>query len=111
MTEVILRHLDFNVYNTGSQGELGDLSNLIRKQKISVLIFYLCNRQCCNAIATSKLEETSSEIDSILEYSSKNNIKILFGGEGVKLINNKNLNLKNTFTSFRDLERLINEMY
>ena len=111
MTEVILRHLDFNVYNTGSQGELGDLSNLIRKQKISVLIFYLCNRQCCNAIATSKLEKTSSEIDSILEYSSKNNIKILFGGEGVKLINNKNLNLKNTFTSFRDLERLINEMY
>ena len=110
MTEVILRHLDYNVYNTGSQAKLGDFNNLVKKQKINLLIFYLCNRQCCNAITSSNLEKTSTEIDAIINYSLQNNMKILFGGEGVKLIENKNLNLKNTFTSYKDLERLIDRM-
>ena len=107
MTEVILRHLNYNVYNTGSQAKLGDFSSIINKKKINLLIFYLCNRQCCNAVTKNKIRKTSNEINSIIKFSSENNLRILFGGEGVKLIDSDNLNLKNTFTTYKDLIRLV----
>ena len=43
MSEVLLRNNGFNVYNTGSHAELGNLKNIIKNRKINLLLFYLCN--------------------------------------------------------------------
>ena len=46
MSEVLMRHNGYNVFNSGSHAELGELSEIIIKRKIDVVLFYLCNLQC-----------------------------------------------------------------
>ena len=58
MSEVLLRNNGFNVYNTGSHAELGDLKNIIKNRKINLLLFYLCDLQCCNAIVEKNINKT-----------------------------------------------------
>tara|TARA_Y100001968_G_scaffold214275_1_gene197151 strand:- start:681 stop:1562 length:882 start_codon:yes stop_codon:yes gene_type:complete len=107
MSEVILRHYNYNVYNTGSHAKLGDLDMIIEKQNINLVIFYLCNRQCCNAVAIDNLNKTFIQINKIIKYASKINLKILFGGEGLELIDNLNISENTFFKSYSDFIKLI----
>ena len=45
MSEVVLRHYGYNVLNTGSHAELGNLQTIIEKKKVDLLfsIFATCN--------------------------------------------------------------------
>ena len=101
MSEVVLRHQGYNVFNAGSHAKLGDLDTMISTYKLDIMVFYLCDRQCCNAISTSNLKKTKNQISQIAEISNKNNVKVLFGGTGyMQVEENKNIL---SFLSYNDL--------
>ena len=82
MSEIILRHNGYNVLNTGSHAMLGDLSSIIGKKKINLILFYLCDMQCCMATFKDNLSKTEVQVSEIT-HTAKNNIEVLFGGAGL----------------------------
>ena len=80
---------------------------IIEKQNINLVIFYLCNRQCCNSVTVKNLRKTISQIDNIISFFNSINLKVLFGGEGLKLIDTKKISSNNTFYTFKDFNSLL----
>ena len=103
MSEVVLRHSGFNVYNTGSHANLGDLKTVIAKKKIDILLFFLCSRQCCKSISELNLEKTHKQIKDSIRLANELKMKIIFGGDG---LDNINSDLGNTFSSFGELSKM-----
>ena len=83
MSEVVLRHCGYNVFNSGSHAKLGSLNTIIKKEKIDTLVFYLCDRQCCRATALNNLNKTENQIIEIVNSLQTSEILIIFGGEGL----------------------------
>ena len=103
MSEVVLRHQGYNVFNAGSHAELGDLAKMINTHKLDLMIFYLCDRQCCNAISSHNLSKTKKQISQISDISNDNDVKVLFGGSGYRQVEeNKNKNIL-SFLTYNDL--------
>ena len=107
MSEVLLRNNGFNVYNTGSHAELGDLKNIIKNRKINLLLFYLCDLQCCNAIVEKNINKTKNQIIEIVTLAKKINTKVIFGGEGLKLLKGVKNQIGNSFLTYNDLSKII----
>ena len=107
MSEVILRHKGYNVFNTGSHAELGDLSKVIKDKKVDIILFYLCNLQCCNAVVIENIEKTKKEIKEIVKFAKKINVKILFGGEGYLLLKDIHDIVDNSFLTYNNLQKII----
>ena len=107
MSEVLLRNNGFNVYNTGSHAELGDLKNIIKNRKINLLLFYLCDLQCCNAIVEKNINKTKNQIIEIVKLAKKINTKVIFGGEGLKLLKGVKNQIGNSFLTYNDLSKII----
>ena len=107
MSEVLLRNNGFNVYNTGSHAELGDLKNIIKNRKINLLLFYLCDLQCCNAIVEKNINKTKNQIIEIVTLAKKINTKVIFGGEGLKLLEGVKNQIGNSFLTYNDLSKII----
>jgi methanogenic corrinoid protein MtbC1 len=107
MSEVLLRNNGFNVYNTGSHAELGDLKNIIKNRKINLLLFYLCDLQCCNAIVEKNINKTKNQIIEIVKLAKKINTKVIFGGEGLKLLKGVKNQISNSFLTYNDLSKII----
>ena len=59
MSEIVLRHNGYNVLNTGSHAELGNLQGVIEKKNVDLLVFYLCDMQCCMATVQDNLSKTA----------------------------------------------------
>ena len=107
MSEVLLRNNGFNVYNTGSHAELGDLKKIIKNRKINLLLFYLCDLQCCNAIVEKNINKTKNQIIEIVKLAKKINTKVIFGGEGLKLLKGVKNQIGNSFLTYNDLSKII----
>lgn len=107
MSEVLMRHNGYNVFNSGSHAELGELSEIIIKRKIDVVLFYLCNLQCCNAVIEENVSKTVKQIHDSIKVANKLDIKILFGGEGLFLLNDIQGKIDNSFLTYNDLKKLI----
>ena len=107
MSEVLMRHNGYNVFNSGSHAELGELSEIIIKRKIDVVLFYLCNLQCCNAVVEENVSKTVKQIHDSIKVANKLDIKILFGGEGLFLLNDIQGKIDNSFLTYNDLKKLI----
>jgi len=107
MSEVLLRHSGYNVFNTGSHAELGDLSKIIKKRKINLVLFYLCNLQCCNAVVIDNINKTKKDIKKIVEIAKKIDVKILFGGEGYLLLDDIHDIIDNSFLTYNNLIKII----
>ena len=104
MSEVLMRHNGYNVFNSGSHAELGELSEIIIKRKIDVVLFYLCNLQCCNAVIEENVSKTVKQIHDSIKVANKLDIKILFGGEGLFLLNDIQGKIDNSFLTYNDLK-------
>jgi len=102
-----MRHNGYNVYNSGSHAELGELSNIIVKRNIDIVLFYLCNLQCCNAVVEENVSKTVSQIYSSIKIAKNLNIEILFGGEGLFLLEDIKGKIDNSFLTYNDLRKLI----
>ena len=107
MSEVILRHKGYNVYNTGSHAELGDLNKVIDNKKIDLIVFYLCNMQCCMSVVGDNITKTADMVASIYETASKLKVDVIFGGLGIELLPDISKTIKKTFITFKDLSKLV----
>ena len=107
MSEVLMRHNGYNVFNAGSHAERGGLAEIILKRNIDVVLFYLCNLQCCNAVVEDNISKTIDQILESIKVAKKLNIKILFGGEGLFLLSDIKSKIDNSFLTYNDLSKLI----
>ena len=107
MSEVVLRHRGYNVFNTGSHAELGDLERVVTNKKVNLILFYLCNIQCCMSVVGDNINSTVDQVKSICEIAKKLNVDIIFGGLGIELLPNISENIKKTFITYKQLTQLV----
>ena len=107
MSEVLMRHNGYNVFNSGSHAQLGELSEIIINRNIDIVLFYLCNLQCCNAVVEENVSKTVKQIYDSIKIAEKLEIQILFGGEGLFLLDDINDKIDNSFLTYNDLRKLI----
>ena len=107
MSEIILRHNGYNVLNTGSHAKLGDLTNILNKKSINLIVFYLCDMQCCMATFKENLIKTELQIDKIINVANDNQTDVLFGGTGLEFLPSVQKNVNKTFITFSELKSLI----
>ena len=107
MSEVILRHNGYSVLNTGSHAELGNLSEVISKKNIDLLLFYLCDMQCCMATVKDNLDKTEDQIFQITKLANQLGVKVIFGGSGLNFIAKASENINSTFIKFSELKKII----
>ena len=107
MSEVILRHSGYNVFNTGSHAELGNLEEVIKKKNVDLLLFYLCDMQCCMATVKDNLDKTENQIFDITKLANNIGIKVIFGGSGLQFIGKASSNIDSRFTKFSELQKII----
>ena len=100
MSEVILRHNGYSVLNTGSHAELGNLSEVISKKNVDLLLFYLCDMQCCMATVKDNLDKTEDQIYQITKLANRLGVKVIFGGSGLNFIGKASENINSTFIKF-----------
>jgi len=107
MSEIILRHNGYNVLNTGSHAELGNLQDVIKKKGIALLLFYLCDMQCCMATVRDNLSKTSSQVKEIVSLANKLKVNIVFGGSGIQFLPDVSNQISSSFNKYSDLEKII----
>ena len=107
MSEIILRHNGYNVLNTGSHAELGNLESLLTKKSIDIIVFYLCDMQCCMATVENNLTKTEQQVVTIAKLAKKMDIKVIFGGEGIQLIPAVKKVTDLTFQKYSDFKNII----
>ena len=107
MSEVILRHRGYNVYNTGSHAELGDLNKVIKNKNIDLIVFYLCNMQCCMSVVGDNIMKTADMVTSIYKTANKLDVDVIFGGLGIELLPDISNTIKKTFITFKELKQLV----
>ena len=107
MSEVVLRHCGYNVFNSGSHAELGSLKTIIKKEKIDTLVFYLCDRQCCRATSLNNLKKTENQVIEIVNTLQTSEILIIFGGEGLKHLDKFPKERVETFNSYKELHSIV----
>ena len=107
MSEIVLRHNGYNVLNTGSHAELGNLQGVIEKKNVDLLVFYLCDMQCCMATVKDNLSKTASQVKSIVTLANKLKVKVIFGGSGIQFLEGVSEQINITFDKYSELEKLI----
>ena len=111
MSEAVLRHSGFNVFNTGSHAELGNLEKVVEKKSIDLILFYLCNMQCCMATVDKNMKKTENQvIDVVSLIKGMKNTKVIFGGSGLALMPNLHEEIDLTFNTFSDLKSLVDSV-
>ena len=107
MSEIVLRHNGYNVLNTGSHAELGNLQGVIEKKNVDLLVFYLCDMQCCMATVKDNLSKTASQVRSIVTLANKLKVKVIFGGSGIQFLEGVSEQINITFDKYSELEKLV----
>ena len=107
MSEIVLRHNGYNVLNTGSHAELGNLQDVIEKKNVDLLVFYLCDMQCCMATVKDNLSKTASQVKTIVTLANNLKVKVIFGGSGIQFLEGVSEQIKITFDKYSELEKLI----
>ncbi len=107
MSEVVLRHNGYNVLNTGSHADLGNLQTVIEKKKVDLVLFFLCDMQCCMATVKDNLEKTEIKTKEITELARKQGVKVLFGGTGLQFLPSVINSTDATFIKYFDLKQII----
>ena len=107
MSEVILRHKGYNVFNTGSHAELGDLESVVKKKEINLILFYLCNMQCCMSVVGENIEKTADQVKTIFRSAKKLDLDVIFGGLGIELLPGILDSVDKTFITYKELADII----
>ena len=107
MSEVILRHKGYNVFNTGSHAELGDLESIVKKKEIKLILFYLCNMQCCMSVVGENIKKTADQVKTIFHSAKKLDLDVIFGGLGIELLPGILDSVDKTFITYKELADII----
>ena len=107
MSEIVLRHHGYNVLNTGSHADLGNLQAVIEKKKVDLVLFFLCDMQCCMATVKDNLEKTEKQTKLIAEMAQKAGVEVIFGGSGLQFLPSVTSSTDATFIKYSDLKQII----
>ena len=107
MSEIVLRHHGYNVLNTGSHADLGNLQAVIEKKKVDLVLFFLCDMQCCMATVKDNLEKTEEQTKLIAEMAQKAGVEVIFGGSGLQFLPTVTSSTDATFIKYSDLKQII----
>ena len=107
MSEVILRHKGYNVFNTGSHAEFGDLESVVKKKEINLILFYLCNMQCCMSVVGENIKKTADQVKTIFHSAKKLDLDVIFGGLGIELLPGILDSVDKTFITYKELADII----
>ena len=111
MSEAVLRHISYNVFNTGSHAELGNLETVIEKKEINLVLFYLCDMQCCMATVQENMSKTENQVASVISLVNKiDNVQVIFGGSGLHLMPNIQNKINLTFNTFSELKKVVSNL-
>ena len=80
---------------------------LIEKKKIDIVLFYLCNLQCCNAVVVENIKKTKEDIKQIVKVAKEFDVKVIFGGEGYLLLKDIHDIIDNSFLTYNNLQKII----
>ena len=112
---MMTRALLSSLYNAGGQiaadesatGELGDLNKVIKNKNIDLVVFYLCNMQCCMSVVGDNIMKTADMVASINKAANKIGVDVIFGGLGIELLPDIKSIIKKTFITFKELNQLV----
>ena len=107
MSEIILRNSGYNVLNTGSHAQLGSLQDIINKKNVDLLLFYLCDMQCCMATVKDNLSKTALQVKDIVSLADELNVKVIFGGSGIHFLPDVSSQISTTFNKYSEVEKII----
>ena len=110
MSEAVLRHSGFNVFNTGSHAELGNFKKVVEKKSVSVILFYLCDMQCCMATVDDNMEKTEAQVSEAIKIANELDVQVLFGGSGLKLMPTVLPKIDKSFRTFADLRSVVSNL-
>ncbi|MFL2982793.1 MAG: helix-turn-helix domain-containing protein [Candidatus Neomarinimicrobiota bacterium] len=107
MSEIVLRHYGYNVLNTGSHAELGNLKSIIEKKTVNLIVFYLCDMQCCMATVKDNIKKTENQTKEITDMAQQIGVKVVFGGQGLNLLPSVKGTTDFTFLNYEELKQII----
>jgi len=110
MSEAVLRHSGFNVFNTGSHAELGNFKKVVEKKSVSVILFYLCDMQCCMATVDDNMEKTEAQVSEAIKIANELDVQVLFGGSGLELMPTVLPKIDKSFRTFADLRSVVSNL-
>ena len=110
MSEAVLRHSGFNVFNTGSHAELGNFKKVVEKKSVSLILFYLCDMQCCMATVDDNMEKTEAQVSEAIKIANELDVQVLFGGSGLKLMPTVLPKIDKSFRTFADLRSVVSNL-
>ncbi len=111
MSEAVLRHIGFNVFNTGSHAELGNLETVLERKSIDLVLSYLCDMQCCMATVEDNMVKTQAQVENVISLvNSISSTRVIFGGSGLQLMPNVQKKIKLTFNTFTDLKNVVTNL-
>ena len=104
LSEVQSMDLDFVHYKEVKKD--GSLSK-IKKKNVDLLLFYLCDMQCCMATVKDNLSKTASQVKDIITLADNLKVNVIFGGSGIHFLPDVSDLINNTFHKYSDLEKII----
>ena len=107
MSEIILRHSGYNVLNSGSHAELGDIEVIINKKDVDLIVFFLCDMQCCMATVKDNIQQTEDQTKVIAKLAQSLGVKVIFGGQGLQFLPSVKRNTDHTFLTYNEFKRII----
>tara|TARA_B110000444_G_scaffold28395_1_gene23416 strand:- start:5057 stop:5947 length:891 start_codon:yes stop_codon:yes gene_type:complete len=110
MSEAVLRHSGFNVFNTGSHAELGNFKKVVEKKSVSLILFYLCDMQCCMATVDDNMEKTEAQVSEAIKIANELDVQVLFGGSGLELMPTVLPKIDKSFRTFADLRSVVSNL-
>ena len=90
-----------------NDANLGDLNKVIKNKNIDLIVFYLCNMQCCMSVVGDNIMKTADMVTSIYKTANKLDVDVIFGGLGIELLPNVSNKIKKTFITFKELKQLV----
>lgn len=107
MSEIILRHSGYNVLNTGSHAELGNLEAMINKKNVDLIVFFLCDMQCCMATVKDNIQKTEDQTKVLAKLAHSLGVKVIFGGQGLQFLPSVKHNTDHTFLTYNEFKRIL----
>ena len=72
-----------------------------------MVLFYLCNLQCCNAVVVDNINKTKESIKKIVGIAKDVKVEVILGGEGYLLLEDIHDFIDNSFLTYNNLLKII----
>ena len=89
------------------QIELLKTKEIINKKNVDLLLFYLCDMQCCMATVKDNINKTEDQTRIITKLANKLGVKVIFGGQGIEFLPSVKDHTDYTFLTYNEFKKII----